>query len=173
MDCGKALRRVLHAGCNGGPLPPYFGECEEVRLDVDPQWRPDVLASITDLGDIGVFDAVYCSHTLEHLYPHEVKTALREFRRVLSDDGYVMIWVPDLEDVRPTEELLFESPSGPIAGLDLYYGFRPKLAEMPHMAHHTGFTSTTLEAALREAGFTGVTMRRFEPLYQLMAVAKG
>src|SRR5207302_4822229 len=62
---------------------------------------------------------------------------------------------------KPTDEILFVSPAGPIRGLDLFYGFRPALAMgMEHMAHHTGFTQHSLKTALEQAGFTGGTTAR-------------
>ena len=31
-------------------------------------------------------DAIFSSHNIEHVYPHEVEKVLKEFLRVLSDD---------------------------------------------------------------------------------------
>lgn len=152
---------VLHAGCGYAELPAWLTNYSEVRLDIDPAVNPDVLASITSLGDIGPYDAILCQHCLEHLYPHDVQKALAEFYRVLAPDGWLMLFVPDLEDARPTDEVLFESPAGPIAGIDLFYGFRPALAAgMTYMAHHTGFTQHTLRAAVETAGFVGGVVTR-------------
>lgn len=175
---GRVGRRVLHAGCGGSVLPPLFHELfgddlEEVRLDIDPATKPDIVASITDLGDIGPFHALYSSHNLEHVYPHEVPVALREFRRVLTEDGFVLIFVPDLEGLTVGDEevLLNVSPVGPATAFDLIYGFRPDVAAHPQtMAHHTGFTSALLKAALFEAGFGKVHTKRMSAL-NLMAVA--
>jgi SAM-dependent methyltransferase len=165
--------RVLHAGCGDDPLPKYgFGDCEEVRLDIDPSMKPDIVASIVDMGDIGRFDAIYCSHALEHLYPHDVLTALTEFRRVLKPDGYALIFVPDLEDVRPTEEVLYVSPGGPITGLDMFYGHAGLVATMPYMAHHCGFTAETLRRVCVAAGFDEVLTQRLAYARNLMAVAR-
>lgn len=163
--------RVLHAGCGGAPLPPLFGDCEEVRLDINKNANPDVVASLTDMGDIGTFDAAYCSHCLEHLYPHEVRKAASEFYRITAVGGYVVILVPDLEGVRATEEVLFVSPAGPISGLDLIYGYRPEIPVNPFMAHHSGFTAETLERVLTDAGFDMVTTKRICD-FNLMAVAQ-
>lgn len=44
-----------------------------------------------------VFDAVYTEHTLEHLYPTEVKSLFLEIRRILKPSGIIRISVPDLE----------------------------------------------------------------------------
>lgn len=162
---------LLHVGCGGEPLPEWAqGKFDEVRLDIDERHSPDIVASMTDMGDIGPFNAILSSHSLEHLYPHEVAQALGEFRRVLVDGGYAVIFVPDLEDVRPTEEVLLDAPCGPITGLDMIYGLRSLLPHQPHMAHHTGFTSVTLQSALEAAGFSKVTTQRLSH-YNLLAVA--
>jgi len=124
-----------------------------------------------DMGDIGPFDVVVSQHSLEHLYPHQVGAALAEFRRVLKPEGQAVIVVPDLEDVRPTEDVLYVSDSGlPVCGLDMIYGKASLIADAPHMAHHCGFTAETLGSALKAAGFTKVHMQRLAG-FNLLAVA--
>lgn len=162
-------KHVLHTGCSGHPLPEYLAGCRETRCDIDPLCNPDIVASITDLGDIGQFDIVLCSHTLEHVYHHEVPVALSEFRRVLVDGGSVVILVPDLEDVKPTNEIIGEAPGLKITGLDLIYGLSSCVAQSPHWAHKTGFTQQTLTDALKAAGFKEPTVKRI-PYYNLLAV---
>lgn len=158
--------RVLHAGCGDAPLPEWIllsdrDSIVETRLDIDPGVHPDVVASMADMGDIGPFDMVTSNHALEHLYPHEVVPALREMRRVLADGGHVVLTVPDLEGVSATMDVLYESPSGPISGLDMLYGQHDRVAENPAMAHHSGFTRETLWQALKDAGFSYTFVRRF------------
>lgn len=154
--------KVLHVGAGGDPLPDWLARegYEETRLDIDPAHKPDIVANMTALGDIGPYDVVLCQHALEHLYPYDVPRALGEFYRVLTPEGRVIIVVPDLEDVRPTEEPLYTSPAGPVCGLDMYYGMHSLLEVMPHMAHHSGFTSTTLKAAIEAAGFRKAITQR-------------
>lgn len=161
--------RVLHAGCGLAELPPLFSGCDEVRLDIDAAVNPHIVASIIDLGEIGPFDAVYSSHNLEHLYPHEVGQALAEFHRV-ARDGFVFLVVPDVEGVEPTDDMLFDSPAGPITGKDLIHGHQASVRDNPHMAHHTGFTQETLRAALESAGFERVIVWRM-PLHNVFAIA--
>lgn len=164
--------RLLHAGCGKSALPSWFGDkYQEVRLDIDPEAIADIEANITDLGDIGSFDVVYTSHCVEHLYPKEVRVALAEFYRVTADGGSTVVIVPDLEDVKANTDVLFECPGGPLCGLDLIYGCHIDLLLSPYMAHHSGFVSSTLETAMREAGFQTVTMKRL-PEYNLMAVGQ-
>ena len=137
---------LLHVGCGGESAPEWaIGKYKEVRLDISPDNDPDILASMVDMGNIGTFDAIHCSHALEHLMPHEVDQAIKEFHRVLNPGGFAVVFVPDLQDVEATEDVLFEAPCGPIAGLDLMYGLRKLLPVMPYMAHRTGFVKETLE----------------------------
>lgn len=141
------------------------------NLDIDPRNEPDIVASMTDLGKIGSYEVVYCCHALEHLYPHEVSTALREFYRVLSPSGLLMVMVPDLEDVRPTEEILDIPLCGPITGLHLFYGDAQLIEQYPHMAHHSGFVKETLAGALSAAGFANVHAKRLTH-YNLVATGE-
>ena len=160
---------VLHVGCGSSPLPAWLEGYDETRLDIDPDCQPDIVASLTDLGAIGPFDLVFSSHCLEHLMPHDVNTALTEFLRVLRPGGGAVILVPDLQDVRPTTEVLYESDAGPICGLDMYYGLHSVLVAQPYMAHRCGFVRETLAEAVAEAGFSTVKVDRLLH-YNLMAV---
>lgn len=154
MEGRRVTKRVLHAGCGGTSLPPWsILDGHEVRLDIDPNCRPDIVASLTDLGDIGEFDTIFCSHTLEHLHPKDGDKALREFHRVLKPGGIAVIMVPNLDGILPNEDVIYESAVGPITGLDMYYGHRGLTENNPYMAHKTGFTPATMEKVLGGAGF--------------------
>ena len=63
-----------------------------VRMDITDIQYPD-----------GYFDVVYCSHVLEHV-PDD-KKAMREFRRVLKQNGWAILLVPI------TADKTFEDPS--------------------------------------------------------------
>lgn len=161
-------RTVLVAGSGPGPCEEWEKQgYKVVRLDIEPRNEPDIVANMTSMGDIGPYDVVFCSHSLEHLYPHEVFQALSEFRRVLKPNGAVMILVPDLEDVRPTEDVLMEHADWKITGLHLYYGDPAQTAQFPYMAHHCGFVKETLCNALSAAGFENVRTQRL-PQFNLM-----
>lgn len=164
------MKTLLHIGCGSDPLPAWLSDFKETRLDINEAVNPDIVASMLDLGDIGTFDAVLCRHALEHLYPHEVEIALAEFHRVLKQGGHLMVFVPDLQDVQATDEVLFESPSGPISGLDLIYGFRPATKANPYMQHKTGFVQETLEKALQ--GFSKVVVNRLSNFDMMGAAIK-
>jgi len=165
-------KTVLHVGC-GVHTPDKLHETfrgeewREVRLDINPAVKPDIVSSMTDMRDIAdaSFEALYSSHNLEHLHPHEVGTALAEFRRVLKPYGFALITVPDLQQVARyvaedrAEETILMTNKGPISPLDVMYGFRPFLAAGNlFMAHNFGFTASTLRTALEEAGFLDVAV---------------
>ena len=158
---------LLHVGCGGDPLPEWAAGYKETRLDIDDTYHPDIIANMTDMGDIGTYDVICCNHALEHLFPYETEKALKEFHRVLNDGGYVVIFVPDLQDIKPTEEVLYMSPAGSITGLDMIYGHRKQLKDKPYMLHKNGFIKETLENEMKKV-FDRVEVKRFP--YNLMAV---
>jgi len=160
---------VLHPGCGHEPLPEWLSGCTETRLDIDPTCDPDIVASITDMGDIGEFDKIYTCHTLEHLYHYDTETALKEFLRVLKPGGTAIIFVPDVEGVTCNHDFLYESCAGPICGIDLFYGLTSYVKVNPHYAHHMAFTRDTLEKAMVDAGFSRVSVTR-QLVYNLMGV---
>jgi SAM-dependent methyltransferase len=159
---------VLHVGCGmrgETPLPAMFADWNEVRLDIDPGVDPDVIGTIVDMEAIASesADALWSSHNLEHVFPHEVPRALAEFHRVLRPGGIAYVQVPDLE--APARAVLkgrldaplYESPAGPITPLDMFYGHGAAIADgRTYMAHHCGFTRHTLARRLKEAGFASV-----------------
>lgn len=180
-----ATRKVLHVGCGApGPhkLPAGFfpqEEWAEIRLDIDPAVAPDVVASITDMAAVAdaSVDAVWSSHNLEHLFPHEVPLALAEFRRVLRPDGFALMTMPDLQQIAALvaadrlTEAAYLSPMGPITPLDMLYGHTASLAQgNAFMGHRGGFTARSLEAALLAAGFPIVRVVR-DSGYALWATA--
>lgn len=175
-------RLLINAGCGplgGGRVPAWFGAWRQFRVDLDPTVQPDLVASITDLSGIPdeFADAVWSAHCLEHLYAHEVVTALGEFRRVLKPTGFLCLMVPDLQAaaVRVSQdqlhETLYESPAGPVTPHDMLFGFGPALARgHTHMAHRCGFTPTVLGQRLHEAGFAETVLRRRVAAFELAAL---
>jgi predicted SAM-dependent methyltransferase len=51
---------------------------QELRLDIDASVAPDIVATMTDMSRVAdaSVDAVFSSHNIEHLDPHEVPVAL-------------------------------------------------------------------------------------------------
>lgn len=183
------LKQVLNVGC-GPRLPNKLNQIfmqpdwHELRLDIDPLVEPDIVASLTDMAPVSSAscDAVWSSHNLEHLYQHEVPLAFREFYRVLKNDGFLLVTLPDLQAVAKLiadgniEQELFRvfiggQPFPPIKALDIMYGHGSAIASgRTHMAHRTGFTSDTLGRYLLESGFRWVALKA-GPEYDLWALA--
>jgi protein O-GlcNAc transferase len=173
-ETGSPEKTVLHVGC--GPyrrdsLHKTFrtNEWLEVRLDIDPSVKPDIIGTITDMSGVQSesVDAVYSSHNLEHVYNHEVPGALAEFYRVLKPGGFALITLPDIQKVAEyvaegnLEDTLYVSPAGPIAAIDILYGLGEAIARGNHyMAHRTGFTAQSLAKKMQEAGFRDIEVRR-------------
>ena len=149
------MRRYLHVGCGPArhedtPFAKEPGVWAETRLDIDKLAQPHILGHMTDMkaAASGEYDALYSSHSVEHLYPHEVPVALAEFRRVLKPDGFALITCPDLQSVCALvaqgnlDGTAYQSPGGPIAPIDIIFGYRKAMAAGNlFMAHRTGFTA--------------------------------
>ena len=160
------MKTFLHVGC--GPLNKSHlrgfnnDNWKEIRFDIDKDVNPDIVGTLPDMKLVatGSVDAVYSSHNIEHIYPYQVPIALREFYRVLKEDGMVVITCPDLQSVCEAVvkdkllEPLYESPAGPISPIDILYGHRGFIAQgNEYMAHKGGFTYSVLDRAFYEAGF--------------------
>jgi SAM-dependent methyltransferase len=176
--------KILHVGCgakNIAKLPKPFRspQWQEVRLDINPDVKPDIIGTMTDMkeADDAEFDAVYSSHNIEHLYPYEVEIALKEFSRVLKPRGFCVITCPDLQAVAQLvvedklTEPAYQSPAGPISPIDMLYGHRPQLARGNHyMAHRCGFTARVLANSIVSAGFSKSSATRYPSAFALWAI---
>ncbi len=160
------MKTFLHVGCGNQNKSDLFGfnndKWKEIRLDIDKKVNPDIVGSLIDMKSVetGSVDAVYSSHNIEHIFPHEVPVALSEFYRVLKEDGIVVITCPDIQSVGEAIaqdklfETLYESTMGPVTAFDILYGHRETTLDgNVFMIHKGGFTYSTLDKAFFEAGF--------------------
>ena len=175
----------LHVGCG----PKYKNQTtrgfnqaawQEIRLDIDPAVKPDVVGSMTDMAAVADerVMGLFSSHNIEHLYPHDVPLALAEFLRVLMPEGFAVITCPDLQSVcaRVANDLLTDpayiSPAGPIAPIDILYGHRAAMAQGNlFMAHRCGFTQKVLTGTLQAAGFKSIATMSRPAHFDLWALA--
>ncbi len=177
-------RLLLNVGCgpiDGGRLPAHFDGWRKLRVDVDPLVKPDILADLTDLSQIAdaSADAVWAAHCVEHLYAHQVRLALSEFRRVLRNDGFVCVIVPDLQTVASylvadrLHEPLYQSSAGPVTPHDIIFGFGPAIAAgRSSMGHRCGFTPGMLQRCFGGQRFGEVLLRRRTAQLELAALAR-
>ncbi|ARI83932.1 Genome sequencing data, contig C312 [Microcystis aeruginosa PCC 9806] len=164
------MKKVLNVGGNSKaiPLPPQYSEFEHLLLDIDPKGSPDIVCDARNLTTLesGQFDAVYCSHNLEHYYRHDVQRVLAGFLHVLKDGGFAHIRVPDIQELMritidrglDIDDVLYQSPAGPIMVLDVLYGYSVEIerSKKDFFAHKTGFTHKSLLKALQKAGFSKI-----------------
>jgi SAM-dependent methyltransferase len=177
--------RVLNVGGNSKQIaiPGHYDGWTHLLLDIDPSGSPDIVCDARDLASLDAqqFDAVYCSHNLEHYYKHDAANVLRGFLHVLKPEGFAEIRVPDLLCVMKhvvatgmdIEDTLYVSPAGPITVRDVIYGFGKQIEEsgVDFYAHKTGFTPTTLSAFLGQAGFGQVFVQASKEAFEIRAVA--
>lgn len=179
------MKKLLHVGCGKKTkkdIIKYFhNNWSETRVDIDSKVNPDIIGSITNLSKIKnySFDAIFTSHTIEHLFAHEVDIALKEFHRVLNKDGFLIITCPDLKSISKLvlEDKLLEvayiSPAGPITPLDMIYGYRKFIQQGNHyMSHKCGFTLKNLIGVLTYAKFKSVLGIERKEAFEIWVVAK-
>lgn len=160
------MKTLLHVGCASLNISDLKGfnkaNWAEIRFDIDKNRNPDIIGTIVDLSlvETGSVDAVYSAYNLDHIYPHEVPIALKEFFRVLKNDGIAIIKCPDIQSVCEAigkDKLLdtfYQSPVGPITPIDILFGNRKAIARgNEFMAKKGGFTYSVLDGALHQAGF--------------------
>ena len=169
------MKIFLHVGCGDQSQSDVIGfdndNWKEIRFDIDERVNPDIVGTLTDMKSVvtGSVDAVYSSQSIEHIYPYQVPIVLREFHRVLKEDGIVVITCPDLQSVGEAiaqDRLLDTLYEGvkinaagevvnvPVTAFDILYGHRETTLDGDIYAiHRGGFTYSTLDKAFKEAGF--------------------
>lgn len=176
-------------GSKAKPIPPHYAGWEHVLLDLDPSGGPDIVCDGRELGTLAPrqFDAVYCSHNLEHYHRHEAPRVLAGFIHVLKPDGFAEIRVPDIERVMKhvatsgldIEAPLYQSAAGPMSAHDVIYGWGREIeaSGQDFYAHKTGYTPAMLFRALQNAGFADafvILVNTFEILaYAFVAPPSG
>jgi hypothetical protein len=159
------MKTLLHVGCghsNISNLKGFEDDWTEIRFDINKGVNPDIVGNITDMSLVkdSSVDAIYSAYNIDHIYPHEVPLALKEFFRVLSDEGIVILRCPDIQSVCEAVandkllEPLFDSPIGPISPIDILFGNRKQISKgNEFMAKKCGFTYSVLNQTFGEAGF--------------------
>ena len=178
------MKTLLHVGCGPQDKSDLKGfdtdDWSEIRLDIDENVNPDIVGTLTDLSlvESASIDAVYSAFNIDHIYPHEVPIALKEFYRVLRDDGIVVIACPDMQAVCEAIaqdkliHVLYESSSGPISPIDVLFGNRREVSSgNEYMAKKGGFTYSELDRVFFDAGFKTRVGGRREEMYELFLVA--
>jgi SAM-dependent methyltransferase len=127
--------------------------------------NPDVLADARELTKLppAAYDAVYCSHNLEHYHRHHAAKVVQGFAHVLKPDGFVQILVPDIlavmrkvvKDNLDVDDVLYVSRGGPLLVRDLIYGYHVPIerSDNDFYAHKTCFSLKCLPTFMAQNGF--------------------
>jgi hypothetical protein len=178
IERSSGVKRVLNVGGSSKqtPIPSHFAGWQHDLLDIDPRGVPDLVCDARELRELtgGVYDAVYCSHNLEHYYRHEGLDVIRGFHHMLNETGFAEVLVPDIAQVVAAlhernlelDDVLYQCPIGPILAHDVMYGLQTEIQEsgQDFYAHKTGFTPKSLKKILMDGGFSLVflsTVERF------------
>lgn len=172
------LFKVLNVG--GGskatPIPAHFEGWRHDLLDIDERGNPDLVCDARELPTLesSQYDAVYCSHNLEHYYRHHGLKVLQGFVHILKNHGFAEIRVPDIAQVIAAvheqqldlDDVLYVSAAGPITAHDVVYGWQLEIVNsgQDFYAHKTGFTTKSLVKFLTEGGFRHIFLVDDEPL---------
>ncbi len=163
-------KRLLNVGGNSKVISvaKFFDGWQHDLLDIDPDVKPDILCDARQLYKLPPrqYDAVYCSHNLEHYQRHELPQVLSGFRTILKKDGFVFAKVPDVMEVMKVvvenkldiDDVLYTSPAGPILVRDVIYGYHVEIERSGNdfFAHKTGFSRQSIEKVFKENGFNTV-----------------
>ena len=161
--------KVLHVGCGGEHVP--FTNCTEIRMDMDPGTGADIIGNMLEIPmEDGSVDAVYTSHTLEHVTLHDGIRALREFRRVLADGGRAWVIVPNIASIAQRiidgrmYEVVYEA-AYKVCAADMLYGHQGLMEEFGgdkayRFQHKFGYTPETLQKSFEAAGFIDVKTKQ-------------
>jgi predicted SAM-dependent methyltransferase len=164
---GESVKKFLNVGGNNKtiPVPACFGGWDHLLLDIDPTVDPDILSDARELGALtpACFDAIYCSHNLEHYYIHDVERVLSGFAHVLKPEGFVYIRVPDILGLMKKvvaegldiDDILYTIAAGDIRVHDVLYGWGKQMEKSGNdfFAHKMGFSQKSLSKYLKSAGF--------------------
>ena len=146
--------KLCQCWCNSKniQIPSQYSGWQHVLLDIDPRGTPDIVCDARELMNMGKneYDAIYCSHNLEHYYRHDVRKVLLGFLHVLNEDGLAHVRVPDIDalmkivvaEKMDVYDFLFQSAAGPIAVRDVIYGYGVEIEQIGNefFAHKTGFS---------------------------------
>ena len=176
----------LHIGCNPthkDRTARAFNtpDWTEQRLDIDASLSSDITGIVTDMSAVAnaSVDAIFSSHNIEHLYPHEVPVALKEFLRCSNLTVLPSLPARPSIGLRPgrakqTHRAGLHGPSRTHHPLGILYSHRPSMARGNlYMAHRRSFARKVLERTLKAAGFkTVATMARARvPFFDVWALA--
>ncbi|MBN1794172.1 MAG: hypothetical protein JW844_04330 [Candidatus Omnitrophica bacterium] len=145
----------LHLCCGTKKYPGY------INIDVVPLEGADIIMNIPD--DLAAIPSECASEILmesgfEHFYQYQQDDVLRECRRILKEEGRLVLkWLPDF-DLIVDRYVRHRDRGGADNTFDLYQVYRYTHAEptpenSPHQLHKDIFTKDSVRKLLERNGF--------------------
>jgi len=135
---------IADIGCGNAPNP-YALQGDVVRIDLDPDCKPDVLADARKIPDSdNHYDIVCAYHILEHLPGADSIPTIREWTRILKPGGKLEIKVPNLNFAM---RKILDGHDDEYYHM-MIYGMQVNEDQV----HKTGFTPERLLKAAQKAG---------------------
>lgn len=138
----KTMIAGLNLGSRNRAIPGFLS------MDIDKHEGVDIVGDIFDLSrfEEGSVEAIYASHSLEHVEYHRTAAVLKEWHRVLVSGGKLYVAVPDFERAVEIYGLI---------GLDEWIvRFLCGDQEYKTAYHYNLFDEHRLSSMLAEAGFS-------------------
>jgi SAM-dependent methyltransferase len=159
MDNDKIVLNVGSGKVSVKSQSSLFNDWKELKVDLDNSTNPDIISDIRNLKEIenNSIDAIWASHVIEHMYYQDLFDVFNSFVRVLKDDGFCIIRVPDLGAIanlikNNILDTIYTTEDGlEVSALDMIYGHRMFSKEEGgnhFMLHKTGFTQQSLSQLL-------------------------
>jgi predicted SAM-dependent methyltransferase len=90
----RSGENLLHLGCGSNEIQGWIN-ADFFSLKRKLDWMLDLRYPLNC--DDNVWDGVFTEHTLEHLYPDQVASLLKELHRTMKPGAWIRISVPDLQ----------------------------------------------------------------------------
>lgn len=147
LNLGSGKTRITDAIYN-----EEICDYHEIRVDLDKRYNPDIFSDIKKLPMIpdDSVDAVYSSHSLEHVNFYDGIECLKEWYRVLKKGGELRVIVPNIasaaEHIAKGDifHVMYESEVGPIQAIDFIYGHKELSRYNDYQCHRMGYTVESL-----------------------------
>lgn len=113
----------------------------------------------------GTVETIVAIHVLEHFYEWEAETVLKEWKRTLIPGGRLIVELPCMDKVFTYLVACAKQRVKPRAQMTWWALWGdPRYQDVP-MTHKWGYSKEMLDVALRQAGFTSVSIE--EPKYHI------
>lgn len=131
-----------------------------LNIDINPKWHPDIVADGAHMPMFanGSSDLIVSHHNLEHIGCGEAAPLIREFHRVLSDTGSLIVCVPNMKAL--AYGWLQGRVTTQIYMTNVYGAYMDSEADR----HRWGYDVASLRAFLLSCGFSRVGSFDWRPI---------